>query len=90
MAKQKQTQENTEVENAQESVQQEEPNISIQDIMVARNIISAASTRGAFKAEELSTVGRLFDKFDGFVKYHAPETQKDDSESDTDSDKTDD
>ncbi|ASV44145.1 hypothetical protein PBI_SCTP2_130 [Salicola phage SCTP-2] len=71
-----------EVETQNEETQnggEEAPNISLQDIVTARDVINAATTRGAFRAEELSTVGRLYDKINSFVKHHVPESQSNDS-----------
>lgn len=36
--------------------------ISINDLIMIANIIDVASTRGAFKAEELSEVGAVYDR----------------------------
>lgn len=42
--------------------------LSIHDLQVVREIISLCSARGAFKAQELSTVGAVFNKLDAFLK----------------------
>jgi hypothetical protein len=41
--------------------------LTIQDLAVIRSIIDTASTRGAFKANELEVVGKTFNKLDGFL-----------------------
>lgn len=50
-----------------ESVKQE-PVMNLQDLIHLINIVDLASHRGAFKAEELSAVGRVYDKVMGFLK----------------------
>ena len=41
--------------------------ITINDLIVIRNALDLASTRGAFRGAELSTVGGLFDKLSAFL-----------------------
>ena len=41
--------------------------ITINDLIVIRNALDLASTRGAFRGAELSTVGGLFDKLQAFL-----------------------
>ena len=48
-------------------------NIALNDFVTVVNIIDACSQRGAFKGEELTSVGKLRDKFDAFIKANAPE-----------------
>ena len=42
--------------------------LSMNDLTVLANIIDLASSRGAFKAGELTTVGATYEKLVGFVK----------------------
>lgn len=42
-------------------------NFSISDLLQVKNIIEVASSRGAFRAEELSTVGSTYDKLKQFL-----------------------
>jgi hypothetical protein len=42
--------------------------ITIADLDTIKNIISLASTRGAFRAEELSQVGAVYDKLTAFLE----------------------
>lgn len=42
--------------------------ISITDLAVLRNIIELACERGAFKANEMETVGSTYTKLDSFLK----------------------
>lgn len=41
--------------------------LSVNDLATIRNIIDVASTRGAFKANELESVGRIYNKLDVFL-----------------------
>jgi len=41
--------------------------LTIADLQVMVNIIDACTQRGAFKAEELSTVGGIYNKLTAFV-----------------------
>lgn len=42
--------------------------LGVDDLMNALRIFNSATERGAFKASELSFVGRTYDKFSNFVK----------------------
>jgi hypothetical protein len=44
------------------------PSLNIQDIVVLLNIVDVASRRGAFRAEELSSVGNAYDKVSSFLR----------------------
>lgn len=45
----------------------ENSTITIGDLVVIRNALDLASTRGAFRGAELSTVGSVFDKLQAFL-----------------------
>jgi hypothetical protein len=45
-----------------------EANLTITDLAALRNLIDIVTTRGAFKANELSSVGALFDKLTVFLE----------------------
>lgn len=47
-------------------------NITINDIIMMVNIIDACSERGAFKGNELASVGTLRDKLANFVRENQP------------------
>ena len=47
-------------------------NISLNDFLVAVNIIDVCSQRGAFKGDELAAVGQLRERFAAFVKANTP------------------
>ena len=44
------------------------PTISIQDLATIHTLLDVACTRGAFKAEEASKLGEVYDKLTGFLK----------------------
>lgn len=43
-------------------------NITVSDIILLKNIVEIASTRGAFRASELSQVGQLYDKVNAWCE----------------------
>ena len=49
--------------------------LTIQDIVLAANIIDLATQRGAFKAAEAGQVGAAFNKMVAFVKANTPEEE---------------
>ncbi len=63
-------------EQKTENQQVEEPKITIEDIVMVQRIIATASSRGAFRAEEMSSVGRVYDRVSAFVSHNAPEANK--------------
>lgn len=44
------------------------PELTINDLAALRNVIEVVTARGAFKANELSSVGILFDKLTTFLE----------------------
>jgi len=42
--------------------------ITISDLDIVKNIINLAATRGAFRGEELSQVGAVYDKLTAFLE----------------------
>jgi hypothetical protein len=48
--------------------QQPAPDLNISDLAALRSIIDVASTRGAFKANELEAVGKTFNKLNAFLE----------------------
>lgn len=55
-----------------------ETNITISDMIMMVNLIDACAERGAFKGNELATVGTLREKLADFVRANQPEDQKKD------------
>ena len=45
----------------------ENTQLTLADLASTKNIIEAATSRGAFKAEELSQVGAVYDKLSKFL-----------------------
>ena len=55
---------------------QVQTNLSIGDIASLLQIVEVVSQRGAFRAEELSSVGALYDKVKGFIVANTPATEQ--------------
>ena len=51
-----------------EQEQAQQPGLNIQDLMLVVNTIQILSQRGAFKAEELTTIGGLYERLVAFLK----------------------
>ncbi len=51
-------------------------NFTLNDLILAVNIIDACTERGAFKGNELLTVGQLRDKFAKIVAENQPPKEK--------------
>jgi hypothetical protein len=49
------------------------PDLTMGDIQSFKSIIEIASTRGAFRAEELQGIGQLYGRLDAFLKAQASE-----------------
>jgi hypothetical protein len=43
------------------------PTITIEDLITIKNLIDVSCSRGAFKADEMSSVGQVYDKLTGFL-----------------------
>lgn len=43
------------------------PDLNVSDLASIKNIIEVATQRGAFKAQELEAVGKVFNKLDTFL-----------------------
>lgn len=50
------------------SEQTTNPELNINDLIAMRNLIDVVTQRGVFKANELSSVGVLYDKLNGFLE----------------------
>jgi hypothetical protein len=51
------------------------PELTINDLNAVRTIIDVASSRGAFKANELEAVGKVYNKLNTFLESVAPAQQ---------------
>lgn len=47
--------------------QPQQPDITLADLEIVKNIIDVASQRGAFKASELQNVGEAYNKLNNFI-----------------------
>lgn len=51
----------------------EQPQLNLNDFLTIVNIIDVCTERGAFKGNELLTVGTIREKFSAFVKANTPQ-----------------
>ena len=58
--------------------QQPGTDLSIADLKNLGTIIDVASTRGAFRANEMATVGAMYNKLQAFLARVAPESKPED------------
>lgn len=52
---------------AKPAAQEASPELTVQDLQALKQIIDVATQRGAFKANELMTVGATYNKLDAFL-----------------------
>lgn len=73
-----------EVSAVEETAQQETPveSISLQDLQVLSNIVDLATQRGAFRGNELTQVGAVYDKLSTFLQQVAAAQSANNEESD--------
>jgi hypothetical protein len=57
-----------------------EDSITLNDLVMCRNLIHIASKRGAFSAEEFSEIGLVYNKVDSFLKKNIKQKEEDSSE----------
>ena len=62
----------------------EQPQITVADIATLKQIVEVASSRGAFRAEELSQVGNVYDRVSAWVEFMTQEATEDTEEGDSD------
>ena len=65
---------------SEETQEVQAPEVNIGDFGAILQIIDVASTRGAFKGAELSTVGAIRDRVAAFVDFYTPKEEKDGEE----------
>ena len=70
------------------SPQVPEDSITLNDLVVLRNIVHIASRRGAFSAEEFSDIGTVYNKVDKFLKKNIKEESKEKSSEESSDDMT--
>lgn len=49
-------------------LQEQQPSLNLQDLILVAQIIQVSSQRGAFKADELANVGALYNKLIAFLQ----------------------
>lgn len=54
-------------QTAPEAEAQQSPDLTIQDLTAMKSVIDVASQRGAFKPNEMTTVGTLYTKLEAFL-----------------------
>ena len=52
---------------AAEATEQQAPDLTVTDLQALKSIIDVASQRGAFKPNEMVTVGQTYNKLDAFL-----------------------
>jgi hypothetical protein len=63
-------------------------NLSINDIMLLKQIVEVASSRGAFRADELSTVGEVYNKVTAWLQSVTPEESEEETEEESQEEST--
>jgi len=58
----------------------EQPQITLADIAMLKKIVEVATSRGAFRAEELSQVGAVYDRVTAWVESMTQEATEDEAE----------
>ena len=64
-----------------ETTEAQAPGLSIQDVLVLRQCVEVAAQRGAYKAEEMTTIGATYDRLTKWLETHMPAPEDTDSES---------
>jgi hypothetical protein len=58
---------NEAVETTQQSNQQPSADLNVSDLNAIKSIIDVATQRGAFRAPELESVGKIYNKLNNFL-----------------------
>ena len=53
--------------DAEQATEQQGPDFTVQDLQALKSIIDVASQRGAFKPNEMMTVGQTYSKLETFL-----------------------
>ena len=59
--------EGTPMGGAQQQPQEQGPDLTVSDLNALKSIIDVASGRGAFKPNEMMTVGQVYNKLEAFL-----------------------
>jgi len=62
----------------------EQTSLTIADIATLKQIVEVASSRGAFRAEELSQVGAVYDRVSAWIDSMTPATENEAEQGDSD------
>ena len=52
------------------------PDLTVNDLQALRTIIDVASQRGTFKANELASVGQVYNRLEAFLNHIAPQAKE--------------
>ena len=69
----------------QATTEKTEPELTLGDLTMLRNIVDLASSRGAFRGNELEVIGKAFNKLNTFLNAVAPKTEESEKEEDSES-----
>jgi hypothetical protein len=58
-----------------EATEAQAPGLSINDLAVLKSTVEVAANRGAFRAEEMATVGATYNKLAAFVNAAMPKSE---------------
>ncbi len=67
---------NVEETQPEVSVEQQGPDLTVQDLQALKSIIDVASQRGAFRPNEMMTVGQTYSKLEQFLNAVAQQPAK--------------
>jgi len=68
MADNVETKETKEVAESQSAPQQASADLNVSDLSAIKSIIDVATQRGAFRAPELESVGKIYNKLTAFLE----------------------
>lgn len=68
MSEEKNTTEEIKTEEVAAPAEQQGPDLTVQDLQALKNIVDVASSRGAFKPNEMVAVGSVYTKLETFLK----------------------
>jgi len=68
----KDTKTTTQTDETVETTEAQATGLSIQDVLVLRQCVEVAAQRGAYKAEEMTTIGATYDRLTKWLEAHMP------------------
>ena len=72
--------EKTQTDETVETTEAQAPGLSIQDVLVLRQCVEVAAQRGAYKAEEMTTIGATYDRLTKWLEAHMPADENSDAD----------